>query len=72
MEKGSSHLVKRSPKRANSQFTLALHPELSPPLDEPRQELAVSIAACTFHPLTTEIAVVGQASSLSSRFQPKI
>jgi hypothetical protein len=38
MEKGIRNPMKRSPKTASGQFTLALHREPSPPLDAARKE----------------------------------
>jgi hypothetical protein len=38
MENERKNPMKRLPKTANGQFTLALHREPSPPLDEARQE----------------------------------
>lgn len=45
MEKERQHLMKRSPKPASGQFTLALHREPGPPLDQPRKaELLQALA----------------------------
>jgi hypothetical protein len=38
MEKGIRNPMKRSPKTASGQFTLTLHREPNPPLDEARKE----------------------------------
>jgi hypothetical protein len=37
--------MKRSPKPASGQFTLALHREPSPPLDKPRKEELLKVLA---------------------------
>ena len=37
--------MKRSPKPASGQFTLALHQEPSPPLDEPSKEELLKVLA---------------------------
>ena len=37
--------MKRSPKTASGQFTLALHREPSPPLDEPGKEELLKVLA---------------------------
>jgi hypothetical protein len=45
MENERTNPMKRSPKTANGQFTLALHRDPSPPLDEARQEELIKALA---------------------------